>query len=72
MAVAQHQFYLDRKQSKANALKFKSLNDCINELNILPAATIDSNSTSINSKTNPRKFAYCSQPSLSVVDNGNP
>lgn len=33
MAVAQHQFYLDRKQSKANMLKFKSLTDLANELN---------------------------------------
>ena len=33
MAVSQHQFYLDRKQSKANMLKYKSLTDLSIELN---------------------------------------
>lgn len=32
MAVAQHQFYLDRKQCKANMYQFKSLNDLVIEL----------------------------------------
>jgi hypothetical protein len=51
MAVAQHQFYLDRKQSKVSALKFKSLSDCISELNTLPGERLAS-----HSKANARKF----------------
>jgi hypothetical protein len=33
MAVAQHQFYLDKKQNRHNILQFKSLNDLALELN---------------------------------------
>ena len=33
MAVAQHQFYLDKKQNRDNISQFKSLNDLANDLN---------------------------------------
>ena len=49
MAVSQHQFYLDRKQSKANMLKYKSLTDLSIELNTSNLIVVLSNNY-LNSK----------------------
>ena len=50
MAVAQHQFYLDKKQNRETISQFKSLNDLAFELNnsSAPSSAVESSSKKSN------------------------